>query len=149
MNWEIGIDIYTLICIKWITNKNLLYRASLVAQWLRIRLPMQGTRVRALVREDSTCHGATKPVHHNCWACAPEPVSHNYWVRVPQLLKPVCPRACAPQQEKPLQWEARPLQWRAAPALCNSRKPVHSNEDPMQPKRKKEKNKFLKEEKKK
>ena len=25
MNWEIGIDIYTVICIKWITNKNLLY----------------------------------------------------------------------------------------------------------------------------
>ena len=30
-------------------------RTSLVAQWLRIRLPMQGTRVRALVWEDSTC----------------------------------------------------------------------------------------------
>ena len=39
--------------------------ASLVAQWLRIRLPMQGTQVRSLVREDPTCHGATKPVHHN------------------------------------------------------------------------------------
>ena len=26
MNWEIGIDIYTLICIKWIANKNLLYK---------------------------------------------------------------------------------------------------------------------------
>ena len=26
MNWEIGIDISTLICIKWITNKNLLYK---------------------------------------------------------------------------------------------------------------------------
>ena len=26
MNWEIGIDIYTLICIKWIINKNLLYK---------------------------------------------------------------------------------------------------------------------------
>ena len=25
MNWEIGIDMYTLICIKWITNENLLY----------------------------------------------------------------------------------------------------------------------------
>ena len=25
MNWAIGIDMYTLICIKWITNKNLLY----------------------------------------------------------------------------------------------------------------------------
>ena len=26
MNWEVGIDMYTLICIKWITNKNLLYK---------------------------------------------------------------------------------------------------------------------------
>ena len=26
MNWEIGVDIYTLIYIKWITNKNLLYK---------------------------------------------------------------------------------------------------------------------------
>ena len=26
MNWEIGIDICTLIRIKWITNKNLLYK---------------------------------------------------------------------------------------------------------------------------
>ena len=25
-DWEIGIDMYTLICIKWITNKNLLYK---------------------------------------------------------------------------------------------------------------------------
>ena len=25
MNWEFGIDIYTLLCIKWITNGNLLY----------------------------------------------------------------------------------------------------------------------------
>ena len=40
--------------------------ASLVAQWLRICLPMQGTQVRALVWEDPTCRGATKPVSHNC-----------------------------------------------------------------------------------
>ena len=26
MNWEIGIYIYTLICIKWVTNKNLQYK---------------------------------------------------------------------------------------------------------------------------
>ena len=39
---------------------------SLVAQLLRIRLPRQGTRVRALVREDPTCRGvAAKPVCHN------------------------------------------------------------------------------------
>ena len=40
-------------------------RTSPVVQWLRICLPMQGTRVRALVREDPTCHGAAKPTHHN------------------------------------------------------------------------------------
>ena len=38
---------------------------SLVAQWLRIHLPMQGTQVQALAQEDPTCRGATKPVHHN------------------------------------------------------------------------------------
>ena len=55
--------------------------ASLVAQWLRICLPMQGTRVRALVWEDPTCRGAAGPVSHNYWACASG--------------------ACAPQQERP------------------------------------------------
>ena len=40
-------------------------RASLVAQWLRICLTMQRTRVRALVWEDPTCHGATRPVSRN------------------------------------------------------------------------------------
>ena len=49
---------------------------SLVTQWLRIRLPMQGTRVWALVREDPSCRRATKPISHNYWAC------------MPQLLKP-------------------------------------------------------------
>ena len=39
--------------------------ASLVAQWLRICLPMQGTRVRALVWEGPTCRGATGPMSHN------------------------------------------------------------------------------------
>ena len=38
---------------------------SLVAQWLRICLPVQGTQVQALVQEDPTCCGATKPVCHN------------------------------------------------------------------------------------
>ena len=37
----------------------------------RICLPMQGTWVWSLVQEDSTCHGATKPM------------SHNYWTQVP------------------------------------------------------------------
>ena len=39
--------------------------ASLVAQWLRIHLPMQGTWVRSLAREDPPCLGETKPMCHN------------------------------------------------------------------------------------
>ena len=46
-------------------SQKLIVGTSLVAQWLRIHLPMQRTWVQALVREDTTCHRATKPVHHN------------------------------------------------------------------------------------
>ena len=49
---------------------------------------MQGTQAWILVREDPTCHGASKRVRHNYWACTLEPVSHNYWAHAPQLLKP-------------------------------------------------------------
>ena len=37
------------------------YRISLVVQGIRIHLPIQGTQVRSLVREDPTCCVATKP----------------------------------------------------------------------------------------
>ena len=57
-------------------NKEL--QGFLVAQGLRIFLPMQGKRVWAVVQDDPTCCGATKPV------------SHNYWVCAPQLLRPTC-----------------------------------------------------------
>ena len=33
-----------------------------MVQWLRIRLPMQGTRVQSLAQEDSTSLGATEPM---------------------------------------------------------------------------------------
>ena len=71
-------------------QKNECRGTSLVSQWLRICLPMQGTRVRSLVQEDPTCHGATKPVCHNYWACALGPTCCTYWAWAPQLLKPTC-----------------------------------------------------------
>ena len=77
--------------------------ASLVVQWLRICLPMQGTRVPSLVREDPTYLGAPKPVCHDYWACALEPVSHNYWARMLQLLKPVLRNKRSHHSEKPAQ----------------------------------------------
>ena len=74
-------------------------------------LPMQGTQVRALVQEDPTCCGATKPMRHNYWAWALKPVSHNYWVCVPQLLSP-----CATTTEAHMP-RARALQQREATAM--------------------------------
>ncbi|XP_067551845.1 heme-binding protein 1 isoform X3 [Pseudorca crassidens] len=49
-----GITVYSILKV----------RTSLVAQWLRVRLSTQGTRVRALVRGDPTCRGAAGPVSH-------------------------------------------------------------------------------------
>ena len=74
-----------------------------MAQWLRICLPMKETRVQALVREDSTCRGATGPR-------APQLLSLHSRARVLQLLSPRATttearvaRARALQQEKPQQ----------------------------------------------
>ena len=41
---------------------------SLVVHWLRIHLPLQGAQVRSLVKEDSTCCEATKPMCHSYWS---------------------------------------------------------------------------------
>ena len=72
------------------------YVTSLVAQWLRICLPMKGTQVQSLVQEDPTCRGAAKPVRH------------NYWAHAQQLLNPGYSRACVPQLEKACTQQQRP-----------------------------------------
>ena len=114
-----GLNTSDVATFMWIDKKAILKISriwvsgtSLVAQWLRICLPMQGTWVWAPVWEDPTCRGATKPVRHNYWACALEPASHNYWARTLQLLKPA----------------------RLEPVLRNKRshrneKPAHCNEE--------------------
>ena len=56
---------YHLTSVRMAIIKKSTNRASLVAQLLRICLPMLGTQVGALVQEDPTCHGATKPVNYN------------------------------------------------------------------------------------
>ena len=94
--------------------------ASLVVQWLIIRLPMQGTQVRALVLEDPTCCRATKPVHHNYWACALEPASYNYWACVPQLLKPAHLEPVL--RNKRSHHNEKPMHRRVVPAHRNQRK---------------------------
>ena len=66
------------------------YGTYLVVQWLRIWLPVQGTRVQTLIQGDPTHLRATNPMHHNYGASTPEPLTCNCWVRMLQLLKPTC-----------------------------------------------------------
>ena len=61
---------------------------------------MQETPVWSLVWKDLTCHRAAKPFCHNHWACALEPGNHSSWAHVQRLLKPVCPRARAPEEKQ-------------------------------------------------
>ena len=85
-------------------------RASLVAQWLRICLPVQGTRVRALVWEDPTCRGATGSVSHNYWACMSGSLCST--TREAATVRGPCTTMksgpCLPQLEKALAQKRRP-----------------------------------------
>ena len=104
----------TFLFLPTLNLKNMSLENSLVAQWLRIRLPMQWTWVRALGREDPTCRRATKPVRHDYWACEPQLLSLRATTNEAHV-----PRARAPQQEKPPQWEAHAPQQRVAPTRPN------------------------------
>ena len=95
---------------------------SLVVQQLRIHLPMQRTRVRSLVRGDSTCCGTSKPMGHNHWPCALETMHSDDWN--PR------PRAWARQEQKPPQGERQSSKTREEhplpPLLAAARKSLHT-----------------------
>ena len=94
----------------------------------------------SLVPKDSMCPRTTKPMCHNYWARALEPTSHNHWAQAPQLRRlhaafteASTPKAHAPQQEKPLQWEVWAPQLKSSPlsqqlekSLCVATKTQHS-----------------------
>ena len=96
-------------------------------------LPVQRTWAWSLVREDSTCRGRgldfwSRRIPHATEQVSPCAVTTHASVHEPQLLSPCAatteapaPSACALQQEKPLQWEAR--QWMtSAPRLSQLEK---------------------------
>ena len=58
------------------------HSASLVVRWLRICPAMQGTLGWFLVKKDTTCHEATKPMCHNYWVHTLEPMSWNHWAHI-------------------------------------------------------------------
>ena len=96
--------------LPWPSNSE--ERTSLVVQWLRMHLPMQGKWVQSLVPEDAICYTATKPESHNYWS------PHMLWsprsaareAHIPQLES----RPCLPQLEK-----ACMQQWKPSAARNN------------------------------
>ena len=94
---------------------------------------MKGTWIQSLVGEDPTCQGASMPMCHY-WACALEGGSYNYWAHMPQLLKPAHHRACAVQQDTPLQWEAHTQQLESSPCLSQLEKAGTPMKNPAQSK---------------
>ena len=84
--------------------------------------------------KESTCqcrrHGfdpwSGKIPHASATKCE----SGNYWARLPHQLKPVCPRARAPQQEKSLQWETHARQLQSSPHSLQLEKSPCSRENP-------------------
>ena len=83
---------------------------SPVVQWLRAHLPMHRTRIWSLVQEDPIWHRATKPRSRKI-PYATEQLSPRA-----ATTESCAPRAYAPQQEKPLQWEAHTLQTECSPS---------------------------------
>ena len=77
---------------------------------MRICLPMQGTRVRALVWEDPACRGATRPVSHkllslNVWSLC-STTREATILRGPRITMKSGPHL--PQLEKTLTQKQRP-----------------------------------------
>ena len=101
-------------------------RTSLVVQWLRIHLPTQGTRVRSLVQEDSTCLWATRPMYHNdCnhWSLsAQEP---TLWTRGATALR--SPHSAIGEQ--PLLATTRGSLQTATETQCSQNKWVNKNKN--------------------
>ena len=77
-----------------------------MVQWLRIRLPIHGTRVQSLAQKDPTCRRETDPTSRHCWSAL--------------TLEPTLCSERSRHNEKPTR--------------CSWRKPARSNKDPAQPK---------------
>ena len=91
------------------------FKASLLAQWWRICLPVEETHIRALIQGGPTGLGAAKPMSDNYRACAPEPGNGNYEPRRHNHWKLLWTSACALQREPPPQREARRSQLENSP----------------------------------
>lgn len=104
-NWEWMSNPTRAHAWKMRTNRSLKlgeHKASLGAQWIRIQLSMQETRVQSKVWKDPTRRGATEPVHCSPRASSAEPKRHNLGSL--GTLKPVLSTERSPQW-KACRWQ--------------------------------------------
>ena len=92
-------------------------RASLLVQWLRLRLPMQGAWVWFMVREDPTCLEAAEHVCHSRWAgAASSPCSASGEATTKRSLHPSY-RAAPMQQQIPSRAKSQKKSGQVSPPL--------------------------------
>ena len=100
------------------------WRPSLVARWLRVSGPTQGTRVPSLLQEDPPRVGATKPACPNYRACALQPGAMTTETHTPQSGRSATRRVTATRSHAP--------QCQRSPARHPWRRPTHSHGDSAQ-----------------
>ena len=96
------------------------FTTSMVAQWIRICLLMQWTRIWSLVWEDSKRGETDKPMQHNYWARALETQRPNYRPRRLQLLTPARPETQLLNLQSATPDTRAPRDPTTDPAGCNS-----------------------------
>ena len=101
------------------------FPGGLVTKNLRAKTRGTGS---TLVQEDSTFHGAAKPLCHSYWcgalefmSCNPEPMCYNSW-------SPCAVDPCS-TKEKPPQWEACTWQLESSSCSLQLMNSPHSNKD--------------------
>ena len=94
---RVGHDWATSLSFWWLSGK------EPACQFRRRRFNPWSKKIPHAVKQLSLCTTAIEPMLWSLGAAATEPMCCHYWS--PCSLEP-----CAPQQEKPLRWEARPPQ---------------------------------------
>ena len=107
-------------------------RASLVAQWQRIDLPVQELWVWPLTREDATCSRAAKPARHNCGACALGPAAATTEPTCRKHRSARAQRLCSATRGHRQEKKPEPRS-ESSPRLPQLQKSLSCHRDPAQP----------------
>ena len=112
---------------SWLRNNN---------KWTLFKISLRGFPGGSVVKSRPTSAGDTGSIPYlgtsHILQMSPWPQLWNLCSRAqePQLWKAMHRIACAPQQEKPPQWEAHAPQLESSPCSPQLEKSLHNNKDP-------------------